>query len=98
MKPPVWVIDTHALVSATLTAGGTCDQILRAAIAGRIHLVWNAPMLADYRAVLQRPKFGFSRPIVTSLFAAFDPLPPPHRLPAADPQPALGLHASRPQG
>jgi putative PIN family toxin of toxin-antitoxin system len=73
MKPPVWVIDTNVLVSAALTAGGTCDQILRAAIADRIHLAWNAPMLAEYRAVLLRPKFGFSRPIVTSLLAAFDP-------------------------
>ncbi len=73
MKPPVWVIDTNVLVSAALTAGGTCDQILRAAIAGRIRLAWNAPMLAEYRAVLLRPKFGFSKPVVASLLAAFDP-------------------------
>jgi putative PIN family toxin of toxin-antitoxin system len=85
MKPPVWVIDTNVLVSAALTAGGTCDQILRAAIAGRIHLAWNAPMLAEYRAVLLRPKFGFSRPVVASLLAAFDPA---HQVPAT-PTPSL---------
>lgn len=85
MKPPVWVIDTNVLVSAALTAGGTCDQILRAAIAGRIHLAWNAPMLAEYRAVLLRPKFGFPRPMVASLLAAFDSA---HQV-SADPVPAL---------
>lgn len=73
MKPPVWVIDTNVLVSAALTSGGTCDQILRAAIVGRIRLAWNAPMLAEYRSVLLRPKFGFSKPVVASLLAAFDP-------------------------
>lgn len=73
MKPPVWVIDTNVLVSAALTAGGTCDQILRAAIAGRIRLAWNAAMLAEYRAVLLRPKFGFSKPVVAALLSAFDP-------------------------
>jgi putative PIN family toxin of toxin-antitoxin system len=85
MKPPVWVIDTNVLVSAALTAGGTCDQILRAAIAGRIHLAWNAPMLAEYRAVLLRPKFNFPRPIVASLLAAFDPA---HQVPVS-PTPTL---------
>lgn len=36
-------------------------------------------MLAEYRAVLLRPKFGFSRPVVASLLAAFDPA---HQVPA----------------
>ena len=30
-------------------------------------------MLAEYRAVLLRQKFGFSRPLVSALLAAFDP-------------------------
>lgn len=75
MKPrsPVWVLDTNVVVSAALTAGGTCDRLLRAAVAGRVRLAWSAPMLAEYRAVLLRPKFGFSRPVVDALLAAFDP-------------------------
>lgn len=85
MKPTVWVIDTNVLISAALTSGGTCDQLLRAAMAGRIHLAWNAPMLAEYRAVLLRPKFGFSRPVVDSLLAAFDLA---HQVPAT-PTPPL---------
>jgi predicted nucleic acid-binding protein len=53
---PVWVLDTNVLVSAALTAGGTCDQVLRAAIAGRVTLAWSAPMIAEYREVLLRPR------------------------------------------
>ncbi len=72
-RPPVWVLDTNVVVSAALTAGGTCDRLLRAAVAGRVQLAWSAPMLAEYRAVLLRSKLGFSRPIVDALLAAFDP-------------------------
>lgn len=73
MPPPTWVIDTNVLISAALTAGGTCDQIMRAAVDERIRLAWSAPMLAEYRAVLSRPKFKFSPAIVGSLLAVFGP-------------------------
>lgn len=73
MPVPVWVIDTNVLISAALTAGGTCDKILRAAMDGEIRLAWNSPMLAEYRAVLTRPKFKFSPSTVASLLAIFDP-------------------------
>lgn len=73
MPVPIWVIDTNVLVPAALTAGGTCDQILRAAMDGKIRLAWNSPMLAEYRAVLMRPKFRFSLSTVESLLAIFDP-------------------------
>lgn len=79
MPPPAWVLDTNVVVSAALTAGGPCDQLLRAAVDGRIRLAWSAPILAEYRAVLLRPKFGLSRPVVVSLLAAFDPA---HQVPA----------------
>lgn len=70
---PVWVIDTNVLVSAALSSGGTCDQILRAAVAGELHLAWSAPILAEYREVLLRPKFGFSPQVVASVLAVFSP-------------------------
>ncbi|MDX2109095.1 MAG: putative toxin-antitoxin system toxin component, PIN family [Verrucomicrobiota bacterium] len=73
MSVPVWVIDTNVLVSAALTAGGTCDQIVRAAVDGRIRLAWSASMLSEYREVLLRPKFKFSPPVVASLLAVFSP-------------------------
>lgn len=73
-RPQTWVIDTNVLVSAVLTPGGTCDTILRAAVDGRIRLAWNASMLAEYRAVLLRPKFGLSPQTVAALLAAFGPV------------------------
>lgn len=73
-KPaPAWVIDTNVLVSAALSAGGTCDEILRAAVEGKIRLAWSAPMLAEYREVLLRPKFGFSPQVIVSLLTVFAP-------------------------
>ena len=73
MTAPVWVVDTNVLVSAALTAGGNCDRILRAAVEGRIRLAWSPPMLAEYRAVLLRPRFKLPPPIVRSLLNAFGP-------------------------
>jgi putative PIN family toxin of toxin-antitoxin system len=73
MSAPAWVVDTNVLVSAALTAGGNCDRIVRAAVDGRIRLAWSAAVLAEYRAVLIRPKFRFSPPVVASLLATFGP-------------------------
>ena len=73
MSVPVWVIDTNVLISAALSAGGNCDQIVRAAVDGKIRLAWSSTMLAEYRTVLLRPKFKFSPPVVSSLLAAFGP-------------------------
>ena len=71
---PVWVVDTNVVVSAALSAGGNCDKILRAAVAGEIRLAWSAPILAEYRAVLLRPKFSFSLQVVASLLTVFSPV------------------------
>ena len=90
MRAPVWVIDTNVLVSAALTSGGTCDQVVRAAVDGRIRLSWSTPVLAEYREVLSRSKFKFTPEVVTSLlnlFVAMDQVTPRSlevRLPDAD--------------
>lgn len=73
MTAPVWVIDTNVLVSAALTAGGTCDGIVRAAVDGRVRLAWSAPVLAEYQMVLSRSRFRLSSPVVASLLAVFGP-------------------------
>jgi len=73
MPAQTWVIDTNVLVSAALTSGGTCDQIVRAAIEGKIRLAWSATMLAEYREVLSRPKFKLSPSAVSSLVGVFGP-------------------------
>ena len=70
---PVWVIDTNVVVSAALSAGGNCDKILRAAVVGKIRLAWSASILAEYRRLLLRPKFGFSLHVVASMLTVFSP-------------------------
>lgn len=71
MKVPLWVIDTNVLVSAVLTPGRVCDELLQHAVAGRFVPAWDNSLLAEYRAVLSRPKFGLSRSAIRKLLAAF---------------------------
>jgi uncharacterized protein len=51
-----WVIDTNVVVSGLLTANGPCARILDAAMEGRVKLVYDACILAEYRDVLCRPR------------------------------------------
>ncbi|MBM4035965.1 MAG: putative toxin-antitoxin system toxin component, PIN family [Planctomycetes bacterium] len=51
------VLDTNVLVSALMTAGGTCDQILRLAFRGVVKLCLDARVLNEHAKVLPRPKF-----------------------------------------
>ena len=54
------VIDTNVLVSALLTRGGVCDQLLTAFDRVRPVFVVDERILIEYRTVLNRPRFGFS--------------------------------------
>ncbi|TSA29126.1 MAG: putative toxin-antitoxin system toxin component, PIN family [Verrucomicrobiaceae bacterium] len=71
MSIPLWVIDTNVLISAALTPGGICDQLLQHAVAGHFVPAWDNSLLAEYRDVLSRPGFGFSRAVIRELLAAF---------------------------
>lgn len=71
MTVPLWVIDTNVLVSAALTPGRVCDRLLQQAVAGHFVPAWDNSLLAEYRAVLSRPKFGFSRAAIRELLSAF---------------------------
>ena len=51
------VFDTNVFVSVLLTPGGTSDRAFRAAVAIGATFLYDARMLAEYRAVLSRPKF-----------------------------------------
>ena len=55
------VFDTNVFVSVLLTPGGTSDRAFRAAVAIGATFLYDARMLAEYRAVLSRPKF---RPVI----------------------------------
>jgi len=51
-----WVIDTNLVVSGLMSAKGPCARVLEAVMDGRIKLVHDARILAEYRDVLCRPR------------------------------------------
>ena len=53
------VYDTNVLVSAALKPGSIPAVLVSLALAQRVHLCVSPPILAEYTAVLHRPKFGF---------------------------------------
>jgi putative PIN family toxin of toxin-antitoxin system len=71
MTAPQWVIDTNVLISAAITPGGVCDQIMQHAPSGQFVPAWDNRLLAEYRDVLSRPKFGLSPRVIKRLLAAF---------------------------
>jgi putative PIN family toxin of toxin-antitoxin system len=71
MSVPLWVIDTNVVVSAALNPGRVCDVVLQHAVAGHFLPAWDNSILAEYREVLSRPKFGLSRSCIKELLSAF---------------------------
>ncbi|MSU22714.1 MAG: putative toxin-antitoxin system toxin component, PIN family [Opitutus sp.] len=51
-----WVIDTNVVVSGLLNPHGPSARILDAVLDGRVKLVYDARILAEYRDVLHRPR------------------------------------------
>lgn len=80
------VLDTNVLVSALLSPEGPPAGILSLFLNGRLLLLYDNRIMAEYRAVLLRPKFGFSPELVDPLleyirfrgeFVAAEPLGTP---------------------
>jgi uncharacterized protein len=53
------VLDTNVIVSGLLNPEGNPGRIVDLFLAGEITLLVDDRILAEYRAVLRRPKFGF---------------------------------------
>lgn len=51
-----WVIDTNVVVSGLLNPHGPSARVLNAVLDGRMKLVYDARILAEYRDVLHRPR------------------------------------------
>jgi putative PIN family toxin of toxin-antitoxin system len=51
-----WVIDTNVVVSGLLNPHGPSAQVVNAVLAGRLKLVYDPRILAEYRDVLHRPR------------------------------------------
>ena len=70
---PLWVVDTNVFVSAAITPGGICDRVLQHAVRGTFRVAWDNTLLAEYRDVLGRPRFGLSESSVKRLLSALPP-------------------------
>lgn len=51
-----WVVDTNVVGSGLLNPHGPSARVLDAVLAGRVKLVYDARILAEYRDVLRRPR------------------------------------------
>lgn len=66
------VIDTNVLVSAMLKWQSVPGNILEFAIDGMIVPVLNEDIVAEYKVVLSRPKFGLTEDIVTDIIDSLE--------------------------
>jgi putative PIN family toxin of toxin-antitoxin system len=61
------VLDTNVLISGLLSPFGPPGEIVRMVSSGELTLCLDARILAEYRDVLLRPKFGFHGDAVAAL-------------------------------
>jgi len=64
------VLDTNILVSALMTPGGHCDQVLRAVVDEFVQGYVDLRVLAEYEDVLLRPEFAFHPGLALETLAA----------------------------
>jgi len=65
-----WVIDTNVVVSGLLTPNGPPARILDAILDGRVKMVYDARVLAEYRDVLRRPRLKLKPEAVATFLEA----------------------------
>lgn len=61
------VLDTNVLVSALLSPFGPPARVLDLLLAGELGVAYDDRLLAEYRQVLARPRFGFDAQAVADL-------------------------------
>ena len=66
------VIDTNVLVSALLKTPSVPASVVEAAVLGRIRPLIDGRILAEYREVLERPRFGFDPSTVEKFLSDFE--------------------------
>ena len=65
-----WVVDTNVVVSGLLNPNGPPARILDAILDGRVRLVYDARILAEYRDVLHRPRLKLKPEAVATFLEA----------------------------
>ena len=90
------VLDTNVVVSALLNPLGAPAQILGLTLAGELTAAYDSRILLEYRDVLRRREFGFSRRRVADILEALEgdglsvtPRPLSERLPDPADEPFL---------
>jgi len=90
------VLDTNVLVSGFLNPYGPPGSIVGFAASGDLTLCYDARILAEYREVLLRPKFGLDAQAVDDFLAQVEAegepvtaAPLPHRFPDRSDEPFL---------
>lgn len=67
MIPLLVVLDTNILVSALLRSFGPSARILDLVLAGALRVAYDDRILAEWREVLHRERFGFPAPEVAAV-------------------------------
>ena len=63
------VLDTNVLISGIITPFENAARVLDMIVLGEIQIVYDDRVLAEYREVLQRPKFGFGINVIYEFLA-----------------------------
>lgn len=84
------VLDTNVLISALLTPFGAPARILNLVLIGDVRLFFDDRIMAEYREVMLRKKFGFPSHLVDNLLDYFEAsgervIAPPLRISIGDP-------------
>ena len=95
------VVDTNVLVSGLISPFGPPGVIVGLAARGTLQLCYDARIVAEYRAVLERPAFAFRPRDIETLLSGIAaggvsvaPVPLPGRLPDAGDEPFLEVAVS----
>jgi len=93
------VLDTNVLVAGLLSPFGSPAKVLQLLLTGKVALCYDTRVLAEYREVLGRPKFGFSKDLTNAVLDYIEqtgnltaPTPWPLELP--DPDDAVFLEVA----
>jgi len=93
-----WVIDTNVVVSGLLNPHGPSARILDAVIDGRVTMVYDARILAEYRDVLHRPRFKLPAETIQAFLIALggqiDVTPTPLGFSGPDPDDIVFVEAA----
>ena len=68
------VLDTNVIVSALLKWNSVPGVVLQAVFYGIVVPVFNDEILNEYRNVLNRPKFGFSKELIAETISQIETL------------------------